>query len=236
MSCEYVLVRGIARVVLVTAYAKLGASGASAGRCSLPHPCLGGARIFAHMEGQSSRQRAVLEELIEWYEDIGAGVINSRVVLLEAPSGWGATTVLREFAATVADPDGPVAVSVGLDQALLAGQAADAKALSDALLAPLDRSRLSELLKPLGLDTAAGKIGLALGVGGLFVSGMAVQLSLLLTPYAVNATQYAWDAGRAGQQGAPALGRPDGGGPFPPGCRSSWWSMMRTGSTQTWRP
>ncbi len=153
------------------------------------------------MVGQSSRQQAVLEELIEWREDIGEGVINSRVILLEVPSGWGVTTVLREFAATVADPDGPVVISVGLDEVLLAGQAADAKALSDALLAPLGRSRLPELLKPFGLDTSAGKIGLALGVGGLFVSGMAVQLSLLLAPYAVNAAQYAWDAGPAGQQG-----------------------------------
>jgi tetratricopeptide (TPR) repeat protein len=153
------------------------------------------------MEGQSSRHQAVLEELIEWREDIGEGVIDSRVVLLKVPPGWGATTVLGEFAASAADPDGSVTISVGLNEVLLAGQAADAKALSDALVAPLGRSRPSELLKLLGLGTAAGKIGLALGVGGLFVSGMGVQLSLLLAPYAINAAQFAWDVGPAGQQG-----------------------------------
>ena len=148
---------------------------------------------------QSSRHQAVLRELVEWREDICEGATSSRVVLVGVPSGWGATTVLREFAATVAEPDGPVAISVSTDEVLLAGQAADAKALTDALLAPLDRSRLARLF---GLDTAAGKLGLVLGVGGLYASGPAAAVSLLLAPYAATAVQNAWDVSPAGQQGA----------------------------------
>ena len=147
---------------------------------------------------RSSRHQAVLEELAEWWEDISEARIGSRVVLVEVPPGWGATTVLREFEAMVADPDAPVAISVSVDEVPLAGRAVEAKALSDALLAPLGRSRLAHLF---GLDTAAGKAGLALGVGGLFVSGMAAQVSLLLAPLGATAAQNAWDASPAGQQG-----------------------------------
>ena len=147
---------------------------------------------------RSSRHQAVLEELAEWWEDISEARIGSRVVLVEVPPGWGATTVLQEFGAMVADPDAPVAISVSVDEVPLAGRAVEAKALSDALLAPLGRSRLAHLF---GLDTAAGKAGLALGVGGLFVSGMAAQVSLLLAPLGATAAQNAWDASPAGQQG-----------------------------------
>ena len=120
------------------------------------------------------------------------------MVLVEVPPGWGATKVLREFKAKVADPDAPVAISVSVDEVPLAGRAVEAKALSDALLAPLGRSRLARLF---GLDTAAGKAGLALGVGGLFVSGMPTQVSLLLASLGATGAQNAWDASPAGQQG-----------------------------------
>ena len=147
---------------------------------------------------RSSRQLAVLEELAEWWEDISEAQIGSRVVLVEVPPGWGATTVLREFEAMVAGPDAPVAISVSVDEVPLAGRAVEAKALSDALLAPLGRSWLARLF---GLDTAAGKVGLALGVGGLFVAGMPAQVSLLLAPLGATAAQNVWDASPAGQQG-----------------------------------
>jgi hypothetical protein len=147
---------------------------------------------------RSSRHQAVLEELAEWWEDISETRIGSRVVLVEVPSGWGATTVLMEFQAMVAGPDAPVAISVSVDEVLLAGRAVEAKALSDALLAPLDRSRLAHRF---GLDTAAGKAGLTLGVGSLFVSGMPALVSLLLASLGATAAQNAWDASAAGQQG-----------------------------------
>jgi hypothetical protein len=147
---------------------------------------------------RSSRHQGVLEELTEWWKDISEKGIGSRVVLVVVPPGWGATTVLREFEAMVADPDALVAISVSVDDVPLAGRAVEAKALSDALLAPLGRSRLAHLF---GLDTAAGKAGLALGVGGLFVSGMAALVSLLLAQYGATAARNAWDASPAGQQG-----------------------------------
>ena len=147
---------------------------------------------------RSPRHQAVLEELGEWWKDISEKGIGSRVVLVEVPPGWGATTVLREFGGKVADPDAPVAISISVNEALPADRAAEAKTLSDALLAPLDRSRLAHLLE---LDTAAGKAGLALGLGGLFVSGMAAQAALLLVSIVATGTQNAWDASPAGQQG-----------------------------------
>ena len=147
---------------------------------------------------RSSRHEAVLEELAEWWEDISEAGIGSRVVLVEVPPGWGATTMLREFGAMVTGLDAPVAISVSVDEVLLADRAVEAKALSDALLAPLGRSRLSHFV---GLDTLAGKAGLALGAGGLFVSGVPAQLSLLLAPLGATAAQNAWDASPAGQQG-----------------------------------
>ena len=147
---------------------------------------------------RSSRHQAVLEELGEWWQDISEARIGSRVVLVEVPPGWGATTMLQEFGAIVADPDASVAISVNLDEVLPASRAVEAKTLSDALLAPMGRSRLAKLF---GLDTAAGKAGLALGVGGLFVSGMAAQVSLLLAPLGATAAQNAWDSSPVGQQG-----------------------------------
>jgi hypothetical protein len=159
--------------------------------CTLPYG--------ASMAVRSSRHQAVVKELAEWWEDIGEAGIGSRVVLVEVPSGWGTTTVLAEFEAIAAGPDGPVAISVSFDEVPLAGRAVEAKALSDALLKPLDRSRLAQKL---GLDTAAGKAGLALGSGGLFVSGMLAQVSLLLAPLAATAAQNTWDARPAGQEGA----------------------------------
>ncbi len=147
---------------------------------------------------RSSLHQAALDELTEWWEDISEKGIGSRVILVEVPPGWGVTTVLREFEAMVADPDALVAISVSVDDVPLAGRAVEAKALSDALLAPLGRSRLAHLF---GLDTAAGKAGLVLGVGGLFVSGIAAQVSLLLAQYGTTAAQNAWDPSTTGQQG-----------------------------------
>ena len=71
---------------------------------------------------RSSRHLAVLEELAEWWEDISEARIGSRVILVEVPPGWGATTVLREFGAMVAGPDAPVAISVSVDEVPLAGR------------------------------------------------------------------------------------------------------------------
>ena len=175
------------------------------------------------------------------------------MVLVEVPSGWGATTVLQEFGAILADPDEPVAISISTNEVLRAGRAADAKALSDALLVPLDRSRLAHLF---GLDTPAGKTGLALGVSGLFVSGMAVQ-NLHATPATADEDRLrlhhalAGDYGHLGgythalQHATEELAyrrrlqhpdHPDVPGPArvvmprrPGGARRSWFWMRRSG-------
>ena len=147
---------------------------------------------------QSSRQRELLEELSEWAEDLREARIGSRVVLAEVPPGWGVTTVLADFTVMVANLDRQVALFASTGEVPSADRAVEAKALSDALLAPLGRSRLAQLF---GLDSPAGKTGLALGVGGLFMSGMAVQVSLLLASLGATAAQNAWDASPAGQQG-----------------------------------
>ena len=158
--------------------------------------------ILASVEAWSAQQRELLGELSEWWEGVRDAGIRSRVVLAEVPPGWGVTRVLADFAASVADPKGPVALFTSTAEVSSAARAVESKALSDALLAPLGRSSwLSKLLKPPGLDTAAGKIGLALGVSSLFVSGMPALVPLVLAPYAVNTAQYACDVSPAGQQG-----------------------------------
>jgi hypothetical protein len=52
---------------------------------------------LTYMALQSSRHRDMLGELTEWWEDISQGDVYSRVVLVEVPSAWGASTVLKEF-------------------------------------------------------------------------------------------------------------------------------------------
>ena len=149
----------------------------------------------------TARHRQVVEDLADWWSDICKAGIGSRIVLVEVPRGWGATTVLREFGDMVVNPDAPVTISISVDEVPLVDRAIEASALREALLTPFVRSRLAHLL---GLDTPAGKTELALSVGGLFVSGMAVQLSLLMTSLGVTAAGNAWDDSPAGQQGGVA--------------------------------
>ena len=142
----------------------------------------------------------MLGELAEWWEDLWQRGIGSHVVLVPVPSGWGRSTVLREFGALVEDDDGPVRVVVFLDGGL-PGRAVQADALLKGLLAAAPRSRVAELL---GLGTAAGQVQLGLGVGGLFVSGLAAAASVLLASLAVTAAGNAWDGSPAGEAGAVA--------------------------------
>lgn len=113
----------------------------------------------------------------------------------------GVTTTLKEFKDVVDDPDAPITLLIAVQNIPLVNRAFEAQALRDALMAPLVRSRAAELLD---LDTPAGKIQLGLGVGGLFASGLAMAVPLLLTSLAVTATGNAWDTSPAGQQGAVA--------------------------------
>jgi hypothetical protein len=141
----------------------------------------------------------VLEELTEWWEDLRDGGIGSRVVLVSVPRGWGRSRLLEEFRGVVEDFDGPLTFSINCTP--LAGRAVQAQELRKALTAVEPGSRAARLLD---LDTAAGEAQLGLGIGGLFASGLAVALPLLLASLAVTAAGNAWDASPAGQQGAVA--------------------------------
>ena len=149
---------------------------------------------------RSQRHAAVLGELVEWWEDLWQQVIDSHVVLVPVPSGWGRSTVLGQIKAVLEDDDCPVRVVVFLDGGL-PGSAVQADALVKDLMAAAPRSRVAELL---GLGTAAGKVQLGLGVGGLFVSGPAAAASVLVASLAVTAAGNAWDGGPAGEAGAVA--------------------------------
>jgi hypothetical protein len=57
---------------------------------------------------QSSRHRAVLEELAECWEDLRDRGTGSRVVLVAVPRRWGRSRVLEDFRGVVEDLDGPL--------------------------------------------------------------------------------------------------------------------------------
>jgi tetratricopeptide (TPR) repeat protein len=146
---------------------------------------------------QSSRHRAVLEELTEWWEDLRDPGTGSRVVLVPVPRRWGRSRVLEEFRGVVEDLDGSLVFSIS--GTALAGRAVQAQELSAALTAAELGSRAARLL---GLDTVAGEVQLGLGIGGLFISGLADAVPVLLTSLAMTAAGNAWDASPLGQQGA----------------------------------
>lgn len=148
---------------------------------------------------QSSRHRAVLEELTEWWEDLRDRGIGSQVVLVVVPRRWGRSGVLEEFRGVVEDRDGPLTFPISGTPS--AGRAAQAEELSKALTTAELGARTAELF---GWDTGAGKVQLGLGIGGLFASGLAAAVPLLLASLAVTAAGNAWDASPAGQQGTVA--------------------------------
>jgi hypothetical protein len=152
------------------------------------------------MNVRSARHAAVLEELSEWWEDVRDAGIGSQVVLLEVPRGWGRSTVLNDLREAIeGGADGPVTFIVSIGAVPEVSLAVQAQILGEALATVGAGSHTAELL---GLDTAAGKVQAGLGVGGLFASGLAAPLSLLLTSLATTAAGNAWDASPAGQQGS----------------------------------
>jgi len=153
------------------------------------------------MSLRSAQHLAVLGELTEWWEDLCQRGIGSQVVLLCVPPRWGRSAVLEEFKAVAENVDGPVALVAAIDGNLPPGLAVQADALREALAAAGRRSRVAELLN---LGTAVGQVQLGLGVGGLFVSGLAAAVSVLLGSLAVTAAGNAWDVSAAGEQGSVA--------------------------------
>jgi hypothetical protein len=158
----------------------------------------------------AGRHRAAAEELAEWWEDLCDREIGSQVVLLAVPPGWGRSAVLAEFRVGAESHTGPVALVAAVGGDLPPGRAVQAPELRDALIAPLDlgrgllAERAAEVIRLLELDKAPGRVQLALGLGGLLVSGLAAAASLLAASLAVTAAGNAWDASPAGEQGAVA--------------------------------
>jgi hypothetical protein len=157
--------------------------------------------ILGVMPFWPERHRVVLEELTEWWEDLCQRGIGSQVVFVPVPFGWGRSTVLEEFRAVVEDVNGPITVVVTIDGDLPPGRAVQADALWEALAAAGRRSRVADLLD---LDTALGRVQMGLGVGGLFVSGLAAAASVLIASLTMTAAGNAWDTSPAGQAGAVA--------------------------------
>ena len=150
------------------------------------------------MTVRSSRHRAVVEELAEWWEDVRDGGIGSRVVLVQVPPGWGGSAVLEDFAGLVENPAGPVTILVRIDDVPLVSRAVEAGTLRDALRAPFARSKVADLLD---LDKAAGRVQLGLGIGGVFAPALPAAVGLLVGSLAVTAAGNAWDASPAGERG-----------------------------------
>jgi Tetratricopeptide repeat len=154
------------------------------------------------MGGGSVRHEVVLTELTEWWEDVSAGEIGSAVVLLAVPHGWGRSNVVDQLERVAGmAADGPVTLNVRIGGVPAAGRAVQAQFLQQMLAAPFTQPRIVKLL---GLDSAAGEAQLGLGLAGLFVSGLAAAVPLLLASLAVTAAGNARDASPAGQQGAVA--------------------------------
>lgn len=155
------------------------------------------------MHSGMGRHPALAGELAEWWEDLCQRGIGSRVVLVAVPSRWGRTTVLDSFAADIAGPgDGPVTLTARINGKLMPDEIGlQAAVLRECLASIGVRHRSAELL---GLDRLGGTAQLGLGVGGLFVSGMAAGVSFLLAGFAIGAAGKAWDDSPAGQDGAVA--------------------------------
>ena len=152
------------------------------------------------MLGASGRHAELAEELVEWWEDLWQRDMNSRVVLVAVPPGWGRTAILDKLAQAVADLDAPVTLFAQVNgRELPAGPGVQAAMLRECLTAAAARHRVAESL---GLDRLGGIAQIGMGVGGLFVSGLGAAVGFLVTGLAVGAASKVWDDSPAGQEGA----------------------------------
>jgi hypothetical protein len=153
------------------------------------------------MVEDSDRHETVLDELVEWWEDLSRRKVNSRAVLLPVPSKWGRTHLLDRFAAAV-EADDAVCIVVRVDGARLPDglgeQASELRDLfSDARIPP-------SVAEVLGVDRLGGAILLGLGVGGLFPVPLAGLVLLLVASIGAGAAGKRWDDSAAGQEGTVA--------------------------------
>ena len=154
------------------------------------------------MVSESRQHALVLEELAECWEDLDVRQTGSRAVLVQVPHGWGRTFLLDRFAVFTQRAEAPVALQVRIaGKSLPGGLGVQAQVLRDLLMGVSRSRRAAELL---GVDQAGGVIQLGLGVGGLFVSGLAAAVSVLLATAAVGTAGRVWDDSPAGHEGAVA--------------------------------
>jgi AAA ATPase domain len=152
------------------------------------------------MRGGSGRHDELAGELVEWWQDLWQRGMTSRVVLVAVPPGWGRTTVLDHLTEAAAADDAPVTFIARIPgRALPEDPGAQGAVLRDCLAQAAARHRVAELL---GLDRLGGITQLGLGVGGLFVSGLAGAVGFLVAGVALGAAGKAWDDSPAGQDGA----------------------------------
>jgi hypothetical protein len=104
--------------------------------------------------------------------------MTSRVVLVAAPPRWGRTTVLDRLAEAAGADDAPDTLIARINgQKLPDGTGAQAQVLGNYLAKAATRHPVAELL---GLDRLGGITQMGLGVGGLFVSGLAAAVGFLV--------------------------------------------------------
>ena len=154
------------------------------------------------MRSGSGRHAELAAELVEWWEDLWQQGMTSRVVLVAVPPGWGRTTVLDRLAEAAGADDVPVTLIARINGRELPDKTrpgAQAAVLRDCLAEAGTRHRASELL---GLDRLGGTTQIGIGVGALFVSGLAAALGFLVAGVAVGVVGKAWDDTPAGQDGA----------------------------------
>src|SRR5580658_9214382 len=105
--------------------------------------------------------------------------MSSRLVLVAVPPGWGRSTVLDKLTEAVGRDDAPVALVVQVNgRELPDGVEMQAAVLRECLAGAATRHKVAELL---GVDRLGGVTQLGLGVGGLFVSGLAEAVSFLVS-------------------------------------------------------
>ena len=152
------------------------------------------------MGGGSDRHAELAGELVQWWEGLWQRQMTSRVVLVAVPPGWGRTTVLDRLAEAAGADDAPVTLIARINgQELPERAGAQAAVMRDCLAEAAMRHRVAELL---GLDRLGGITQLSVGVGALFVSGLAAAVGFLVAGVAVGAVGKAWDDSAAGQDGA----------------------------------
>lgn len=153
------------------------------------------------MGALSGRQVKLAGELTSFWEGLREHGSCSRVVVVAAPPGWGRSAALDHFAQIAAN-DGPVTLVARVNGRELPVEIGlQAAALRECLADEAARHRAAERL---GVDRLSGVTQMGLGVGGLFVSGLAAAVGFLVTGVAVGALGRAWDDSPAGLDGAVA--------------------------------